>query len=485
MAAVILLTTLGLTGAVGCTPTRPGPSPTTAPTGTPTPDPADAGLSSPVADPLYPQHGNAALDVLRYQLALAWAPTTRELSGTATLTIRAVTAVDELALDFSPVYTVSSSTVNGVTASASRRGDDLVVAGHADAGARVTLVVAYHGTPKPVPMPSGRGDFPEGLGLRDATGGEAWTMQEPYGAFTWYPANDQPSDEAIYDIAVTVPKGWTAVAQGGLAAVASGATGDTYTWRSDAPVATYLATLALGRYTKLIDTGPHGLPLTYWIRTGRDEAFVPALRDTPQLLEWLEKKFGQYPFATAGVVLVDSESAMETQQMVTFGAKLARGDSSPANTNVVREILLHELSHQWFGDAVTPKDWTGMWLNEGWAMYAEWMWSVEQGWSTNAGWIENARETDASTRPVAGPPGHPKVDHFGESNVYLGPALLLHLIHQSLGDTAFFGLARDWVQTHRNQQVDRAEFIAFVNAHSGKDFTTLITSWLDSPTTPK
>lgn len=445
---------------------------------------AEAGRSEPVADPIYPEFGNPTLDVLKYELALEWDPARSVLSGTATLTIRATAAVTEISLDFSDAYTVESMRINGAGGAATRRGNDLVVPVSLPAEARATLSVTYRGVPAPVPMPSGRGDFREGVGLRPGRDGEAWTMQEPYGAMTWYPANDHPSDEAVYDIAVTVPAGWAAVAHGRLVEIRRGSGGETFSWRSVDPVASYLATLALGRYTRLADTGPNGLPISYWLRTGRDEALEPALRKTPELLGWLEERFGPYPFPTAGVVVVDSFSAMETQQMVTYGAKLGAGGTAPADLDLVEETLLHEFAHQWFGDAVTPTDWRGLWLNEGFAMYAEWLWNVDQGWRSEASWEEWARATDALSRPVAGPPGNPLPEHFGESNVYAGPAYLLHQIHEEVGDDAFFALARDWVQTQRNQQVDRSEFVAFVNRHTGRDFTELIDLWLDSPTTP-
>jgi aminopeptidase N len=282
---------------------------------------------------------------------------------------------------------------------------------------------------------------------------------------------------------VTVPTGWSAVAHGQLLGVEHSAAGDRFRWHSADPVATYAATLALGHYTRLDDTGPHGLPITYWLRTGQDERLTEAFKRTPKSLAWLEDHFGPYPFAAAGVVAVDSLSAMETQQMVTYGAKLRRGGAD-YNADTVEEILLHELSHQWFGDAVTPTDWTGLWLNEGWAMYAEWLWAVDQDGGGDDRWVQRALTGDERSRPVAGPPGHPRADHFGENNVYLGPALMLHEIHHTVGDAAFFSLARDWVQTHRNQQVNRDTFIAFVNQHTARDFTALITKWLDSPTTP-
>ncbi|MGE5828709.1 MAG: M1 family peptidase, partial [Micromonosporaceae bacterium] len=318
----LLAALLGVGVAAGCTtPNRP-PPPDPVVTALPSPA-ADAGRSDPVADPIYPDYGNPALDVLHYGLDLGWSPTPTELTATATLTIRAARPVTELALDFAPGYAVDAVTLDGVTVAPQRRGNDLVVPAPAPlaAEARVTLVVRYHGVPHSVAMPSARADFPEGLGLRATADGSAWTMQEPFGAFTWYPVNDQPSDEALYDLTVRVPAGWAAVASGALIGIDEASDASTYRWRSVDPVASYLVTLAIGRYTLTSLTGPHGLPITCWLRTGIDEGLAPAVRRMPDLLEWLEAHFGPYPFPTAGVVFVDSVSAMETQQMVTYGAK--------------------------------------------------------------------------------------------------------------------------------------------------------------------
>ncbi len=481
-----------LAPATACTPDvvvdPPLPTPATSVAAPPPPElNPDAGLSNPVADPLYPRYGNPALDVLRYSLVVSWAPEQRVLTGTATLTGPRGSGRSRNCrwISRTPTqWTVPS--VDGTAAPAGRRGNDIVVPLGRELAkdARATLVVRYSGTPRTVPMPSGRGDFPEGVGLRAAAGGEVWTMQEPYGAFTWYPANDHPSDEAVYDVAVTVPKGWAGVAHGQLIRVESGEAGDTYHWRAVDPVASYLATLAAARYTRVDDTGPRGLPITYWVRTGKDEDMLPVVRRSPEMLDWLEDRFGPYPFPTAGVVLVNSISAMETQQMVTLGAGTGDEPLGSGRIEAYSDVLLHEYAHQWFGDTITPTNWRGMWLNEGWAMYAQWLWSVDHGNGTDAEWAKWAVERDRLSRPVAGPPGNPHPDHFGENNVYAGPAFMLHEIRRAIGDQAFFALARDWVQTQRNQQVDRARFIAFVNRHTGRDFTALINRWLDSPTTP-
>ena len=119
-----------------------------------------------------------------------------------------------------------------------------------------------------------------------------------------------------------------------------------------------------------------------------------------------------------------------------------------------------------------------------WTALTEMLWTIDQHRYTEAQWVSSAASADNRSRAAAGPPGHPHPENFAENNVYFGPALMLREIKLQVGDTEFFAMARDWVQTQRNQPVDRAAFTAFVNHHTGKDLTALIDKWLDSPTTP-
>jgi aminopeptidase N len=303
-------------------------------------------------------------------------------------------------------------------------------------------------------------------------------MQEPWGALTWYPVNEHPSDEALYDIAVTVPEGWSAVAGG----TPGPATGQTFRYASADPVASYLVTLAADRYRKVTGSGPRGLPLTYWVRPKTDDRALAVLRKSPQALAWLEKRFGPYPFPTGGAVLVASESAMETQQMVTLG-RPAKWSKQTAEG--LESVLVHEYAHHWFGNSVTPTTWTDLWLNEGFAMYAQYLWEQDRYKFSDRQLETFLRESDAKLRKKSGPPGKPNPAYFAESNVYVCPAAMLKELNDALGDKAFFALARAWVQDQRNTHQDRASFIAFVNTRTGKDFTKLINTWLDSKTTPR
>lgn len=476
----VLLAVLAVVLVAGCdseAPPTPRPSaaaPVASTSTSPSHSSDSSGRSRPVADPLYPQHGNPGLDVLHYGLVLSWQPSSKTLTGTATLRIRPTADASQIRLDFKP-YALDKVTVDGKKiVAAAVTAEKLTVPAAVVADRPVTLVVAYHGTPATTPMPSHRDDA-EPLGLTITADGGLWTMQEPFGAFTWYPANDQPSDKALYDVAVTVPAGWSAIAAG----TPAGVDGTTFRYHSADPMATYLQTLAVGRYAKVTATGPHGLPLTYWYRPGVDDAKLPSLQKSPQFLSFLESRFGPYPFPTGGIVLVDSASGMETQQMITMGGKIPKFDSGAFEAD-----LLHEYAHQWFGDAVTPSDWDDLWLNEGWAMYAQLLWEQQTDKFSDDDLEAYLRNADADRRKRLGPPAHPRADSFAESNVYLCPAGMLKKLHDALGDAGFFGLGRAWVQTQRGTQQDRASFTAFVNKQTGRDFTALINAWLDSPTTP-
>lgn len=461
----------------GCT-ASPPPAPEPAPLTSYSGDFAlyQAGRSEPVADPVYPQHGNPGIDVLHYGLDLSWAPAQKRLTGRATLHLRGMATAPEIRLDFSPAFTVENVLLNGVVASSGLADGKLTVHGGLAKDQQATLIVAYHGTPQVADAPTHRTDFNK-VGLRVTDDGSLWTMQEPFGAFTWYPVNDHPSDKALYDIAITVPDGWKGIAGG----TPAGQEGHTFRYTTTDPMASYLTTLAVGKYEKQTATGPHGLPLTYWYRPGRDEDMLATASNSPRYLQWIEERFGPYPFASAGVLIVPATSAMETQQLVTIGSMRS---AAGADDKYREGVLVHEFLHHWFGDAVTARNWDSLWLNEGWAMFGQYLFQNERDSISMEAWENSARDTDAKLREQFGPPGKPDPADFGRSNMYVCPALMLNEIRKQAGDAAFYAMARDWVATNRNTVQDRRSFTAFVNTHTGLDLTALIDTWLDSPTTP-
>ena len=432
-----------------------------------------AGRSQPVADPIYRDFGNPAVDVLHYDLALRWAPSTKTLSGSVKLTIRVTRDIDQIRLDFARPLQVDTVTVDGNVASATHRGHDLIIpAGRRLSGdARVVVAVRYHGRPRTLPGPSVRKDA-KAIGFTVLPDSSVYSIQEPYGALTWYPVNDHPSDEALYDIALTVPPGWAGVSSGVLLGTSRSGGTVTYRWHAADPVASYLVALGIDRYRKHTATGPHGIPVTCWVRPRDTARTLPMLRKTPRMLAWLERRFGRYPFASAGVFAVPDDVGMETQTMVTLGR------------NMPEEVLLHELAHQWFGNSVGPRTWREIWLNEGFATYTQLLYEADVLGGSLDRTLALLRRADGRLRREHGPPGRYKRDHFASANVYIPPALMLHEIREAIGDRKFFALLRAWAQQHRNLQADRAMFTSWLNRYSGRNLTPLVDRWLDSPTTP-
>ena len=443
--------------------------------------PASQGGSVPHTDSLYSTTGNGRVDTLSYRLRLSWAPATRTLSGDARISLR---PLDDrtFTLDLGHPLGVRSLTLRtssgrALSSSFTHDGDRLTVrAPRLAAGTTYDVSVRYAGTPHTVRIPSSRQDDAD-LGWKIHPDGQVSTMQEPYGAYTWYPVNDQPADKALYDITVDAPRKWVGVSNGRLVSRTRTGSRQVTHFTSRDPMASYLTTVAIGPYVRSAQRGPHGLPITYWVPRSRSRYLAP-LRSTPHALAWLEARLGPYPFDRAGVVVVPGDSAMETQTMITLG----RGNYGFGGQNV-RETVLHELAHQWYGDTVTPDDWSDVWMNEGMAMYLEARYSVAQGWRPSSFWRNQFNGQDALWRRLYGPPGAPDRDQFAQVNVYYCPARMWLRLRQEIGARRFDELIRRWPQEHRDSSQDRASYAAWYGRESGHGWEWF-EPWLLSRTPP-
>jgi aminopeptidase N len=468
--AALLAAALVLTGCTGQD-DEPG-SPSAAPR--PSTSPRNApGSSTPVEDRVYPEVGDPGVDALRYQLDVDWDPGTRRLDGTETLRLRATADAEHLRLDLSADLTVDSVTVDGAETGFEHRGKDLVVSHDVQEDRRYTLVIAYGGTPRPAPAPSKRSDL-DTVGWTTTPDGEVWTMQEPYGAYTWYAVNDQPSDKALYSFRISVPAPWVGVANGELASRSTTAGTTTTRWVLDEPAASYLVTIAIGDLVETRERAGSGVPITYW--TPRDSpGLVARLREAPAGLAWLEKRLGPFPFGSLGFLIVDSDSGMETQTMITLG------DTGYATSP---EVLVHEMAHQWYGDQVTPTDWRDVWMNEGMAMYLQGAWMAADEGTTIESVMDLWAEKEPGLRSDYGPPADYDPAAFGAGNVYYSPALMWDELRKRLGDGEFWRLVRAWPAAHDNGNAGYADITAWWSEQTGEDLSGFFDDWLLGETTP-
>jgi aminopeptidase N len=471
-AAAVATTALLLTG---CTTDadQPNGSPSAAPGAAPTGAVAD-GYSRTVEDRVYPDVGDPGVDALHYALRLTWDPDAERLVATERLRFRSTVDADEFRLDLAPALRPASVTVDGADASYDHDGKDLVVDHPVEANGQYTLVIRYSGTPEPVPAPVQRNDFST-TGWTVTDDGGVWTMQEPYGAYSWYAVNDQPSDKALYDVTITAPTPMVGVSNGALLGRRDAGGRTTTRWRLDEPAASYLVTVAIGDFTMTKDRSPSGVPITYWTPAGQPQ-LVARLRRAPAELDWLEDRLGPYPFDTLGFLVVDSRSGMETQTMITLGD--TRYATSP-------EVLVHEMAHHWYGDEVTPVDWRDVWMNEGMATYLQGVWQSEDEGTPLEQRIDYWATFDTRLREDAGPPGFFHEDSFGAGNVYYIPAVMWDELRQRLGDDVFWRLVREWPAAHAGENADYEEITAWWSEQSGQDLQDFFNAWLLAPETPR
>jgi aminopeptidase N len=146
-------------------------------------------------------------------------------------------------------------------------------------------------------------------------------------------------------------------------------------------------------------------------------------------------------------------------------------------------LVAHELAHQWFGNSLTVSDWRHIWLNEGFANYAEWLWSEVSGGEPAAAHAIRSHAVVAALRQdlVLADPG---VARMFDDRVYQRGALTLHVLRTRIGDDAFFGLLRAWTSEHRHGTVTTEQFIALAGRHSGEPLDDLFTAWLRRPALP-
>jgi aminopeptidase N len=430
---------------------------------TPAATPGGAGSTS-LGDPYFPDLGNGGYDVEHYDIDISVEPEGATLEATTTISATATESLATFSLDFVGLD-LHSVSVDGADAEWSREGPKLLVEpeGGIVAGETFSVSATYSGRPEPIRLISAGVDFgwiqtPQGI----------YVAAEPDAARTWFPSNDYPTDKATYSFRVTVPKPLTGAANGALIEIVDNGETRTFVWELESPMATYLATIVVGEYDRIESAVPDGVLLRDYVPTSYDGELPDAFAITAEALDLLVDWFGPYPFDRYGhIVVFGLGGALETQTLSLMG-----------NRALFAEVTVHELAHQWFGNAVSPAAWDQIWLNEGFATFAEFL------------WIEHRSGTDAMLRDIAdrhatlGSIGHRPISDPGEGQLF-GPAvywrggMTLHALRTELADD---DLMREILQTYfrrfENGSVTTADFIGVAETVAGRDLDEVWTPWL-------
>ncbi len=438
------------------------------------PGPADAEDafapgSAGIGDPYFPLDGNGGYDVANYDLAVRYDPIPGVLGGVATITAKASQNLSRFNLDLVGL-TVREVSVDGAAAAFTRTGQELAItpAAGVGKGKNFTTVVRYDGIPDPLLSGTGaRGYF------RTLTG--AVFAGQPHVATTWFPVNDHPLDRATYTVAIDVPAGLTGVSNGVLADQRSAGNRTVWTWRAADPMASYLVTLAVGDL-ELTAYAKDGV--RYWDAVDRlnGPGFArAALDEQPKVLSVLSSMFGPYPFDVGGAIVhaASAQFALETQTRPVYSPRFFIEGGAGVS------VIVHELAHQWFGDNVRLAGWRHIWANEGFATYAQWLFSERTGEkSADAmfaeAWAAYADDPEFWAVRI----GDPGPENLFNGAVYVRGAMTLHQLRRLVGDELFFKVARTWATSRAGTAVTVPEFIAHAEKVTKRDLGEFFEVWL-------
>jgi aminopeptidase N len=427
-----------------------------------------------IGDHYLPASGNPGYRVRHYDLTLHYRVTTNRLAGRAVLRATADQLLSSFGLDLVGLK-VNKVSVDGAAAAAFKTTRDKLIirpVAPVPAGAEFRVDIQYQGNPQPRSGPWGE------LGWEELTDG-VLVAGQPDGAATWFPCNDHPSQKSTYRTTVTTESAYHVVACGVLSSHTTRASQSTWVFDQSNPMASYLATVQIGRYEMLeLATSP----VRQWMVAPRRlrAACQADLAGQAQLLDTFVRLFGRYPHPEYLVLVTDDELEipLESQGISVFGANHMDGRHS------YDRLIAHELAHQWFGNSVTVRAWQHIWLNEGFACYAEWL------WSENSGGLTADRIARSTHQRLAGLPqdlllGDPGPQLMFDDRLYKRGALSLHAIRLVQGDQAFFAMLRGWTETNRHSTVTTDMFIDHAARFSDRPLADLFDRWLSRTALPE
>ena len=439
---------------------------------------AGAGVqgASGVGDSFFPDSGNGGYEVDHYALDLGYNPTSEVLRAVARIEATVDTDGNDLVrfdLDYRGPA-IKSLRVGGQPAEFERHGQELVITPAAPLadGAAVVIRVAYAGKPKPITDPDGS---QEGW---STTEDGAIALGEPRGSPAWFPCNDHPTDKATYRIRITTSQGRTGVSNGRLVGRRRHGRKLTTVWRQNEPMATYLALVAIGRLR--LDRGR--MAGAQYVgaadRTLRETFVLDRLRKrSRRALSFMPGVAGGYPFGATGGVVDPSDLgyALEAQARPYYPLLPSQ------------DLVVHELSHQWFGNYVSLADWSEIWLNEGFATYMEWLYAEQHGGPSAAQTFNRLyNEHGASDVGFWNPPPAqvPGPAQLFDETVYHRGAMALQVLREEVGTPDFETILAQWVADNANGNVTTSDFRDKIVDVTGDPVPSLFDKWLDQPGKP-
>ncbi len=407
-------------------------------------------------------------DVLSYDIDITLDPEHSTLSGMVVMTARALNNfMNGVDLDLADHMTVNHVTVYGDSVSFSHQNGLVSVQFNStvSSGQSIEVKIDYSGRPM-----EGGADY---FRFTNHDGKPViWSLSEPFGARNWWPCKDQPSDKAdSVDIRVTIPKGLIVASNGTLRSVTGNGETDTYWWHEGYPIATYLVSVAIHEYATYSDyykySPTDSMEIQFYVFPDHLNSVKPNFAKTKNMIAIYSDLFGQYPFIEEkyGHAEFTWGGGMEHQTCTSLGAWS-------------ESLIAHELAHMWWGDMVTCRDFHHIWLNEGFATYAEALyWEQVRG---SSGYFNDMNATKYFGPGTIYVPSETDESRIFDSNLsYNKGSWVLHMLRHVVGDETFFDILHAYYDSQYQYGTATTEdFRSVCEAVSGKELDWYFEEWI-------
>jgi len=409
------------------------------------------------------------LDILHYKLSFDLFPEERKFDASATITATTrQNEMDTIQFDFYDNYKINSVEINGRLTDFVSKNKIISIRNNYPITDTFEVKIDYSGSPE-------RAGF-SGFSFSKINGTSlVYTLSEPTYASSWFPCNDFPVDKALLDIWITNDSSQVSVSNGILVDVEQKGSRTTYHWKTSYPISTYLIALYSSDYVNFNDQyisidNRDTMAIKYYVLANDYQNAKIDFEEHPKIIKYFAETFGEYPFIKEKYGVAEflwQLGAMEHQTITGVASNILGGKK------FFEDIYVHEVAHHWWGDAVGPKSWNDIWLNEGFSTYCEALFDEHfYGTSALQSKMVNLRMSDLDGSLIN--PG----SFLFTQTVYNKGAWVLHMLRWELGDKIFFEILRKYYDKYKYSNASTDDFRRICELVSGIELTHFFDQWV-------
>ncbi|MBP1682534.1 MAG: pepN [Ignavibacteriaceae bacterium] len=409
------------------------------------------------------------IDIYKYDLAFDLYPEKKMFIAKAILTGKILDpTIPSIDLNFYDNFEIKRILLNGVSTEYENEETQLSIPLNSFSKNEFKIEVEYEGTPKKAGL--------EGFvfGKRNGTS-LVYNLSEPNYASSWFPCNDIPFDKTFLEISITNDSGMVSVSNGVLVDVTTNGSRRTYRWKTEYPISTYLVAIYSSDYEYFSDEyisldKSDTMNVEYYVLPDKIEKAKEDFSSHLEMLKVFSKMFGEYPFVKEKYGIAEFlwyAGAMEHQTITGVSSNMISGNK------FFEDTFVHELAHQWWGNAVGPKSWKDIWLNEGFSTYSEALYyeAVSGKKALQSTMMSKYSSNFSGSLAEPGP-------FLFTRTMYDKGAWVLHMLRWEVGDSSFFNILRTYYETYKYSNASTGDFKSVCEKVSGKNLDQFFEQWI-------